>query len=176
MIFFFKQKTAYDMRISDWSSDVCSSDLMAMRDGRPAFASCLAESDAPQGWRAQRKDGGVLFDIASGEAVLRGLSMPHSPRWHDGALWLLESGAGRLLRVDAASGSAEEICALPGYLRGLDFVGPHALIGLCKARETDSFGGLPVQARHRELRSEEHPSELQSLLRISYAVICLKKQ
>src|SRR3546814_16968924 len=83
MIFFFKQKTAYDMRISDWSSDVCSSDLMAMRDGRPAFASCLAESDAPQGWRAQRKDGGVLFDIASGEAVLRGLSMPHSPRWHD---------------------------------------------------------------------------------------------
>src|SRR3546814_12642812 len=83
-------------------------------------------------------------------AVLRGLSMPHSPRWHDGALWLLESGAGRLLRVDAASGSAEEICALPGYLRGLDFVGPHALIGLCKARETDYFGGLPVQARHRE--------------------------
>src|SRR3546814_16408847 len=100
------------MRISDWSSDVCSSDLvatlsdrhsfvphwrprfisddapedrchlngMAMRDGRPAFASCLAESDAPQGWRAQRKDGGVLFDIATGEAVLRGLSMPHSPR------------------------------------------------------------------------------------------------
>src|SRR3546814_9730111 len=77
--------------------------------------------------------------------------MPHSPRWHDGALWLLEWGAGRLLRVDAASGSAEEICALPGYLRGLDFVGPHALIGLCKARETDYFGGLPVQARHREL-------------------------
>src|SRR3546814_6462889 len=75
----------------------------------------------------------------------------YSPRWHDGALWLLESGAGRLLRVDAASGSAEEICALPGYLRGLDFVGPHALIGLCKARETDYFGGLPVQARPREL-------------------------
>src|SRR3546814_9292648 len=125
-------------------------------------------------------------------SVLRGLSMPDSRRWHDGALGLLESGAGRLLRVDAASGSAEEICALPGYLRGLDFVGPHALIGLCKARETDYFGGLPVQARHRELlcgvaivdtrsgaevgRSEEHTSELQSLMRISYAVFCLKKK
>src|SRR3546814_10496697 len=30
MFFFFKQKTAYEMRISDWSSDVCSSDLMAV--------------------------------------------------------------------------------------------------------------------------------------------------
>src|SRR3546814_9475080 len=32
VVFFFKQKTAYEMRISDWSSDVCSSDLMALFD------------------------------------------------------------------------------------------------------------------------------------------------
>src|SRR3546814_7663088 len=31
VVFFFKQKTAYEMRISDWSSDVCSSDLAALR-------------------------------------------------------------------------------------------------------------------------------------------------
>src|SRR3546814_3320331 len=35
-VFFFKQKTAYEMRISDWSSDVCSSDLMMARP-RPLF-------------------------------------------------------------------------------------------------------------------------------------------
>src|SRR3546814_10584057 len=40
MFFFFKQKTAYEMRISDWSSDVCSSDLP------PAF---LLELDCPDG-------------------------------------------------------------------------------------------------------------------------------
>src|SRR3546814_5469067 len=34
--FFFKQKTAYEMRISDWSSDVCSSDLVQMGGGRAA--------------------------------------------------------------------------------------------------------------------------------------------
>src|SRR3546814_20327604 len=34
LFFFFKQKTAYEMRISDWSSDVCSSDLPALRSGR----------------------------------------------------------------------------------------------------------------------------------------------
>src|SRR3546814_7157599 len=32
LVFFFKQKTAYEMRISDWSSDVCSSDLLAWAD------------------------------------------------------------------------------------------------------------------------------------------------
>src|SRR3546814_6413179 len=40
MICFFKQKTAYDMRISDWSSDVCSSDLVDV-EGRPAFAATI---------------------------------------------------------------------------------------------------------------------------------------
>src|SRR3546814_4181052 len=41
-LFFFKQKTAYEMRISDWSSDVCSSDLMA-RDEIGHFASALTD-------------------------------------------------------------------------------------------------------------------------------------
>ena len=41
-----------------------------------------------------KKDGGVLMDVRSGEVIMRGLSMPHSPRWYDGRLWLLESGTG----------------------------------------------------------------------------------
>src|SRR3546814_1406114 len=48
--FFFKQKTAYEMRISDWSSDVCSSDLVAMGEiarphGRAAFAQAEVDAD-----------------------------------------------------------------------------------------------------------------------------------
>src|SRR3546814_9040584 len=46
-VFFFKQKTAYEMRISDWSSDVCSSDLQPgkafRRDGQPALAQPVAD-------------------------------------------------------------------------------------------------------------------------------------
>ncbi|MGH8444351.1 MAG: DUF4915 domain-containing protein, partial [Solimonas sp.] len=86
-------------------------------------------------------------DAPEDRCHLNGLAMPHSPRWHDGAPWVLDSGNGRLLRVDAVRGTADEVCTLPGYLRGLDFVGPHALVGLCKARETEHFGGLPVQER-----------------------------
>ncbi len=41
-----------------------------------------------------------MLDVPSGEVVVGGLCMPHSPRWHDGRLWLLESGNGALGYVD----------------------------------------------------------------------------
>src|SRR3546814_9122459 len=43
LFFFFKQKTAYEMRISDWSSDVCSSDLLAFNDVEEAVAETFGE-------------------------------------------------------------------------------------------------------------------------------------
>src|SRR3546814_5147238 len=46
--FFFKQKTAYEMRISDWSSDVCSSDLPAGRRKEPFFMSMQAPLLGPR--------------------------------------------------------------------------------------------------------------------------------
>src|SRR3546814_4442635 len=46
VVFFFKQKTAYEMRISDWSSDVCSSDLRRSRQAS-ASATCPASSATP---------------------------------------------------------------------------------------------------------------------------------
>src|SRR3546814_9444906 len=45
--FFYKQKTAYEMRISDWSSDVCSSDLPVLKGGLRAPAQCMPPCD---GW------------------------------------------------------------------------------------------------------------------------------
>src|SRR3546814_4081068 len=86
IVFFFKQKTAYELRISDWSSDVCSSDLLAQQRRRAA----AARSDS----EGQRR----------------------------------------------------------------------------KARQKDAAPGLV------ESRSEEHTSELQSLMRTSYAAFCLTKQ
>src|SRR3546814_3293375 len=46
VFFFFKQKTAYEMRISDWSSDVCSSDLMDRLDALTALETAINASDA----------------------------------------------------------------------------------------------------------------------------------
>jgi uncharacterized protein (TIGR03032 family) len=133
--------------------DRCHLNGLAMgEDGKPAFVTCLGETDTPGGWRENKAGGGVLVHVDSGEVVVRGLSMPHSPRVHGGAVWVLNSGAGELLRVDPARGTRDVVCALPGYLRGLCFVGAHyAAVGLCQVRERHIFGGLPVRERYGRL-------------------------
>src|SRR3546814_8394837 len=118
VFFFFKQKTAYEMRISDWSSDVCSSDLNG-----PAFRAVVAA-------RAGQRD--QLHGVDVGRAGVAG-NLP------------------RDLRL------AVEILLVAHPLEDLE------------------RGFLRHRARFA-LRSEEHTSELQSLMRISYAVLCLKKK
>jgi uncharacterized protein (TIGR03032 family) len=77
--------------------------------------------------------------------------MPHSPRWHDGRLWLLNSGTGELLTVDPHSGRSDVVTQLSGYLRGLCLYGTYAIVGLSKIRERHIFGGLPLQERCEKL-------------------------
>src|SRR3546814_2115297 len=111
-VFFFKQKTAYEMRISDWSSDVCSSDLSA-NWWRAGWRRRRAEDPLP----ARRRD--------------RGRCCSWSP------CFLRRHSLKRKVSV--------------------------------KRRPSVSYSSPLV-------RSEEHTSELQSLMRISYAVFCLKKK
>jgi uncharacterized protein (TIGR03032 family) len=131
--------------------DRCHLNGLAVRDGQPRYVTALGTTDTAGGWRERKADGGVLIDIRTSEIMLRGLSMPHSPRWYDNRLWVLNSGTGELLVVDPESGRRDVACRLPGYLRGLTFVGPYALVGLCKIREKHIFGGLPVQQMHAQL-------------------------
>ena len=131
--------------------DRCHLNGVAVRDGRPRYVTALGTTNAAGAWREQKAAGGVLIDIDTNEIVLGGLPMPHSPRWHDGRLWLLNSGAGELLTVDPQNGRSEVVCRLPGYLRGLCLCGSYALVGLSKIRERHIFGGLPVQQRCKNL-------------------------
>ena len=133
--------------------DRCHLNGLAMVDGRPKYVTALGETDSVGGWRANKATGGVLIDVGTGASVLRGLAMPHSPRWHQGRLWLLNSGAGELLCFDPAQGTAGVVCTLPAYLRGLCLIGRFAVVGLCQIREKHIFGGLPVQQRHEQLLS-----------------------
>src|SRR3546814_2856224 len=106
--FFFKQKTAYELRISDWSSDVCSSDLILR-----------------------------AFDIG-----------------HDS-----ETRMAEYMRLAGFTMLTERP---DGQQFGFG-IAPHPETGRSRV------------AGHID-RSEEHTSELQSLMRISYAVFCLKKK
>lgn len=132
--------------------DRCHLNGLAMRDGSPAFVTVMARTDEAGGWRKQRNDSGAVLDVASGEPVTTGLAMPHSPRWHDGQLFVLNSGLGRLERVDMATGQRDAVAALPGYARGLAIHGDLAFVGLSKIRETAIFGGAPIAAYHDQLK------------------------
>jgi uncharacterized protein (TIGR03032 family) len=88
--------------------------------GRPGFVTALGKSDTAGGWRAGKSRGGILMNLGSGEVVCGGLCMPHSPRWHDGRLWLLESGTGGIGSVDLATGRFEtRLHARPGSERAV---------------------------------------------------------
>src|SRR3546814_9526786 len=130
--FFFKQKTAYEMRISDWSSDVCSSDLAPAADAGAHSAEDRRDRRAdrrprPHRPRARIARGGAGEAVADQRRRARG-------------------EAARTRRRIQAPPAAVRLLHRPG-LRG----GGHA-------------------------RSEEHTSELQSLMRTSYAVFCLQKK
>src|SRR3546814_3042337 len=121
------------MRISDWSSDVCSSDL----------AKALLDQI-----RAMRNTIGTITD-------------PHS------AWMLLRSLETLELRMTRAGENAAKVCA---FLRDHPKVESVGYLGFLKDdRQAD------IYKRHCT-RSEEHTSELQSLMRSSYAVFCLKKK
>ncbi len=111
------------------------------------YVTALASTDTRQGWRAHKKDGGVVVDVQSNEIIARGLSMPHSPRWRQEQLWLLESGKGGLGVLDSRTGRYEQVCELPGFTRGLDFFGHFAFVGLSQVRESAVFSGIPIAER-----------------------------
>lgn len=137
-------------------TDRCHLNGLAMRDGKPAYATALGKSDTPRGWHTDRITRGILMRVPDGEILHAGLSMPHSPRLHAGRLWLLNSAQGELCVIDETTGRHEVVAALPGFLRGLSFVEgydgkTYAIIGMSRVREKYLFEGLPVQKRFSKL-------------------------
>lgn len=126
------------------AEDRCHLNGLAMKGGAPAYVTAVARCDVADGWREHRDNGGIVIDVASNEIVLDGLSMPHSPRWHDGKLWLFNSGKGEFGYVDFAAGRFEPVCFCPGYMRGLSFHGNFAIIGLSRPRDAKTFSGLAL--------------------------------
>lgn len=129
------------------AEDRCHLNGLAMRDGRPRYVTAVSRSDVADGWRDRRTDGGVVVDVDNGEIVADGLSMPHSPRWHDGRLWLSNAGTGEFGYIDPKSGRFEPVTFCPGFLRGATIVGDFAVVGLSLPRENQAFTGLALDEK-----------------------------
>ncbi len=149
-------------------TDRCHLNGLAMQDGRPKYVTAMAESNEPAGWRPTKASSGCVLDVESGETVARGFAMPHSPRLHEGKLWVLNSGRGELGTVDPATGKYEAVESMPGYTRGLAFAGPFAFVGLSQIRETSVFGGVPIAERRDELRCGVAVVDLRSGQSVAY--------
>lgn len=134
------------------AEDRCHLNGLAIRDGRPAFVTAMAQSDEAGGWRADKNTTGCVLDVASGEPVTTGLAMPHSPRWQADRLLVLNSGHGTLETIDLANGERTEVESVPGFTRGLACYANVAFVGLSRIRETAVFGGVPIAERHAELK------------------------
>src|SRR3546814_6604238 len=135
------------MRISDWSSDVCSSDLQGHQQ--------------TPGSRAQESTGRLADEEGGGGA--RDQEQQRQPPWR----------GQQHQRFDRRAGARTLDVPVPAYV-----VHAHVV----EDQQAEGADANPVQvvaAGRRGLhgeRSEEHTSELQSLMRISYAVFCLKKK
>ena len=144
------------------AEDRCHLNGLAMQGGRPAYVTAVARSDTADGWRERRTDGGMVIDVETGETILAGLAMPHSPRLHDAVngaengkeLYVLDSGTGRFGRVDRDRGRFEPIAFCPGYARGLALVDRFAVIGLSRPRDNKTFAGLPLDKALAERGAE----------------------
>lgn len=117
------------------------------------FVTALGQTNSPAGWRENKSGGGMLMATDSDDVLLEGLSMPHSPRWYDNQLWVLESGNGSFGKVDLDAGRYEPVASLPGFTRGIDFYGRYAFIGLSQVRESAVFSGIEIASRPLSERS-----------------------
>lgn len=133
--------------------DRCHLNGLAMVDDEPRYVTAVCRSDSVDGWRDRRHGGGVVIDITTNEIVCEGLSMPHSPRWANGKLWLLNAGTGHVGWVDFAERKFVPLAFVPGFARGLSIIGNVAAVGLSKPRN-QRFEGLQLDEELRKHDAE----------------------
>jgi len=126
--------------------DRCHLNGLAMVEDQPKYVTAVCRSDVVDGWRDRRHDGGIVIDIDSNEILTGCLSMPHSPRFHDGKLWLLNSGTGELGWLNPSDKAFTPLAFFPGFLRGLAFHNGYAFVTLSKPRH-GRFEGLELDAK-----------------------------
>ncbi len=136
--------------------DCCHLNGLATNDDGPTYCTAVSLSSHAEGWREEPIGKGVVIEVEHARVACEGLTFPHTPRHHDGKLWLLNSGEGEFgfLDVDGRSTNGfTTVSAVPGFARGLAFHGRFALVGISKPRYGLS-DGLPI---HRRMQQSGEP-------------------
>jgi uncharacterized protein (TIGR03032 family) len=127
--------------------DRCHLNSFAMAGERIRYATAFAASDTAMGYRALPIDSGVIIDVEANAVVTTGLIKPHSVRVFHDKLYVLNSAAGEVLRVDIAARGSETLATLPGFTRGLRMHGDVLFVGLSTLRASAKALNLPLSSR-----------------------------
>src|SRR3546814_313083 len=187
-VFCFKQKTAYEMRISDWSSDVCSSDLAVLLVFRLVWGFIGGEHARFANFVRPSRLLSHVRELVTGHPQR---TIGHNPLGALAVLAMLIATSAVLwtgIQVDAGQADEDLHEAIAYGLLALIGVHVAAVVlmsvftrenlarAMVTGRKSVALHPGAHDARRPAVRSEEHTSELQSLMPISYAVCCLKKK
>jgi uncharacterized protein (TIGR03032 family) len=127
--------------------DRCHLNSFEIENKRLRYATAFAETDTFQGFRKLPINAGVIIDVERNSVAVTGLIKPHSVRLFDGQLYVLNSGAGEVLRLDPEARTSETLAVLPGFTRGLRRHGSVLFVGLSTLRATAVALDLPLSGR-----------------------------
>lgn len=138
------------------AEDRCHLNGMCSRDGELRYVTICGRNDTPLGWKNKQTGTGFIIDLETEEVVCEGLSMPHSPRWHRGKLWVLNSGEGELGYVDFETKRLVVVSHCTGFARGLCFVDNMAVVGLSRLRpKSMDLPGINLATRLNERKTPQ---------------------
>jgi len=123
------------------AEDRCHLNGMCLVDDVPRYVTSACRSNEAGGWR-DIKGEGVVYDVVEDKVICDNLWNPHSPRWYQGKLWILESGTGYFGYIEDEK--FVKCCFIPAFLRGLNFINNFAVICGSLDRHDKSFGELPL--------------------------------
>ncbi|MCB1877448.1 MAG: TIGR03032 family protein [Chromatiales bacterium] len=132
------------------AQDRCHLNGMAMRNGRPRYVSMFSNLNDASAWRKEQRPLGQIMDVETGEVLVTGLLMPHSPRYWRGKLYYCNSGLGELRRFDPQTRSDEVVLRVPGFTRGMAFHGPLLFLGSSRSRPSSASAKLPLNEEYAE--------------------------
>jgi uncharacterized protein (TIGR03032 family) len=131
--------------------DRCHLNSFATDGRRIRYATAFAACDTPTGYRAMPLDSGVIIDVEANAVVASGLIRPHSVRLINNELYVLNSAAGEVMRVDIEGRRSTTLASLPGFTRGLRAHGEVLFVGLSTLRATAQSLNLPLSGRRDTL-------------------------
>jgi uncharacterized protein (TIGR03032 family) len=131
--------------------DRCHLNGMAFEDSLPKYVTALSATNTKDGWRENKMSAGVLLEVPSSRKILEGLAMPHSPRIINGDLYVLESGKGRLLKVDPEACTYDVVYDFGCFVRGMSEQDGLMFIAKSQIRSTSKdFNDLDVKENSKK--------------------------